>query len=221
MNLKLSAAQIEQMKRNAKRAKASEGIPHTAALDAQANLAGYASWSILMKHQGPAPAASVYRFTRSVEEMQEALRPRARAAAQAATPDDILGRLLSMTHAVQHAIDYMTCLLQATNKGVDSSSLAYQEMRAWLPYVTQPVGEGKYLLANRDYDPVGKLASKFSDYQAYPHLHATLSENQLEAIAFRPGERGAAFNDGTTPWGSPALAAAYVARLERFYATFS
>lgn len=220
MNLKLSAAQIEQMKRNAKRAKASEGIPHAAALDAQANLAGYPSWAILMKHQGPAPAAEVYRFTRSVEEMREALRPRGRAAAQAASPDDIFGRLLSMPHAVQHAIDYMACLLQATNKGVDSSSLAYQEMRAWLPYVTQSVGEGKYLLANRDYDPVGKLAGEFSDYQAYPHLQAKLSENQLEAIAFRPGEGGTAFNDGNPPWGSPALAAAYAARLERFYATF-
>ncbi len=221
MNLKLSAAQIEQMKRNAKRAKASEGIPHTAALDAQANLAGYPSWAIFMKHQGPAPVAAVYQFTRSIEEMREALRPRARAAAQTASPDDILGHLLSMPHAVQHAIDYMTCLLQATNKKVDSSSLAYQEMRAWLPYVIQPVGEGKYLLANRGYDPVGKLAGKFSDYQAYPHMHAELSEDQLEAIAFRPGEAGTAFNDGTPPWGSPALAAAYATRLERFYATFS
>lgn len=66
---------------------------------------------------------------------------------------------------------------------------------------------------------MGKLSSGRSDYKAYPHLHADLSDDQLEVLAFRPGESGAAFNDGTQPWASPALAMAYTARLERFYAT--
>jgi hypothetical protein len=226
MNLKLSLAQIEQMKRNAKRAKTSEGISHTAALDVQAEMVGYQSWAILMKNHGlmpasAAPVAPAYRFMRSVEEMREALRPRALrggAISSAAAPQEIVGQLTSMPHVVQHAIEFMNCLLQATNKVVDKSSLAFAEMRIWLPYVTEYVGEGTYLLVNRGYDPVGKLPNGHSQYSEYPHMHAQLSAGQLEALAFRPGESGTAFNDGTQPWASPELARAYAARLERFYA---
>lgn len=228
MSLNLSPAQIEQLKRNAKRAKASEGISHATALDAQAKAAGYSSWAILMKNHSPisvpatAPVVPLYRFTRSVDEMREALRPRVthgRSPSSATPPQEIVGHLTSMPHAVQHAIEFMTCFLQASSKVVDKSSLAYAEMRTWLPYVTEFVGDGKYLLVNRGYDPVGKLADGRSRYSEYSHMHAHLSDDQLEVIAFRPGESGAAFNDGTQPWASPVLARAYAARLERFYAT--
>lgn len=60
MHTSLSAAQVEQLRRNAKRLGRTLSIPHSEALDRVAAQQGFSNWSLLSKHSstGSAPSAT-------------------------------------------------------------------------------------------------------------------------------------------------------------------
>lgn len=59
MSASFSAAQIEQLRRNAKRLGRTLSIPHSEALDRIAAELGFKNWSLLSKHSAPASQPSV------------------------------------------------------------------------------------------------------------------------------------------------------------------
>jgi hypothetical protein len=59
MSASLSAAQVEQLRRNAKRLGRTLSIPHSEALDRVAAERGFKNWSLLSKHSAPASQPSV------------------------------------------------------------------------------------------------------------------------------------------------------------------
>jgi hypothetical protein len=93
--------------------------------------------------------------------------------------------------------------------------------RKSLTYCAHRRGDGKYILLDRDYKPMGWKGDGWADYDAWPsafsvkitpEMAAKLSHDRsadLEWIWF--------YNDGCPPWGHPDHRTDYQMRLEMFF----
>lgn len=88
----------------------------------------------------------------------------------------------------------------------------------FLPYCIEPLGDGRYIVLNRDYKPLG-LTGAWVDYDTHPSVAKLkgLTAQQAGRIDYRgkPDEDGRIYlyNDSCIPTASPAHWNAYVARL--------
>lgn len=232
----LNIAQIEQLKRDAKRRARASQIPLHQALDQLAAERNYANWSLLMKH-APAQIAvqaslPSFRFARTAEEMRLATH-KVRGKKHAYMNrwelaedliDDICGKFTSAANAVDFAIDYMECLLTLPRSVLTSRSKAYWETRYWLPYCLHPIddnadfGSGPQILVSRHYKPVGMLMADSGahvPYKNYQHIHTNLTPAQIHSITRTGCQPGFLYNDGCCPWHGKPEARAYVEQLRK------
>lgn len=219
-----SAAQIEHLKREAKRLSRASMIPHSKALDQVAATKGHRNWSLLMKNAAESPAGPPpYRFARTAEEMRMALHkvqlpaysrtPRVDAARQMV--EDLSHKFVTAQNAVDFAIDYMGCLLSVPRFKIYAATRVNWELRCWLPYAAKQLDDDTSILVNRRYKPVGQVTDEWAAYETFPHLHARLDGERLKAFSHRPESEGYLFNDGCMPWASRRDAEAYRERLLR------
>lgn len=89
----------------------------------------------------------------------------------------------------------------------------------FLPYCIQPLGDGRYIVLNRDYKPLG-FSGELVDYNTHPSTAEIkgLTAAQLAKIDYRgaPGTDGRIYlyNDGCIPTSSDEHWRAYTARLQ-------
>lgn len=218
----LSAHDVERFKREAKAIHRTTGVAHGHALDEIAQREGYVNWSRLMlKGHGPSEVEPSgppdYRFVRDAAGMKEAMRSLGRTAPTPEDIADLASRFVSPANAVRYAIAFVEMALAAPRYSVSARSIAYQEMRHHLPYRLHLAGiDGKWLLVNRYYKPVGNNRPKeFVDYGAVTRQHFEISESQA-ALVSHPGyvRTQGLYGDGSTPWSSRSDAMAYLARLK-------
>lgn len=238
MTTPLHQAQIEQIRRDAKRRSHELNIPLHQAQNEMAAQRGYANWSLMMKHRIPAQAASTialpltqpFHFVRSLDEMRVATRRtriktpyRDRWQAARERIADINAKFISAANALDFAIDYMNLVLELPRVSVTSESAMYWEMRCWLPYCMHPVrddadlGAAPQIMVGRHYKPVGYLIDEegsYVNYAAFPHLHLELTATQIGVITREGCEAGFLYDDGCSPWYSKADARQYLARLQ-------
>ncbi|HSI48939.1 MAG TPA: hypothetical protein VLA61_11755 [Ideonella sp.] len=228
MTASFTFAQIERFKREAKQLHRTSSISHSEALDQIAVANGHGNWSLLMKQSGTAEHAaaksmrSPFQFARTPEQMRLALRSAAKSPGWEA-PDrrdlakaqvqDLSQLFVTPQNAVAFAIDYMTCLLTVPRFKMYDEAPAYWEMRSWLPYSCHEIDDGRHILVNRGYKPVGQVSKDWAKYEEFAHLHAHMA-NELRKCFTAPGSSdGYLLNDGCAPWHSRADAMAYLERL--------
>ena len=228
MSEMLSPAQIERLKREAKKlCRANPGLVYSHILDRQAEKYGYQNWSILAKHHIDDSAATskpALKFIRTTDEMRLALRkaPEPRYHYDRPSPEqivqsqveDICDTLISAKNAVDYAIDYVTCLLSVPRLKIYGASKVYFEMRCWLPYCAHETDDGHHLLVNRRYKPVGQISKEWANYQDFQHLFVQLSDKQLQMLSPYGASKGYLFADGSAPWSSRRKAENYLERLK-------
>lgn len=219
----LSANDVERFKREAKAIHRDTGVAHSRALDQVALREGYANWSRLMLNgHGPTlselPRPPEYGFVRDAAGMKEAMRSRgSRGAPKAEDIEDLAARFVSPANAVRYAVAYLELALTAPRYSVNYRSISHLEMRHHLPYRLHTAGaEGKWLLVNRHYKPVGSNRPKeLASYDADARQHFEITEAQAAQVS-DPGHvrSQGLYGDGSTPWSSRANAVAYLARLK-------
>jgi len=226
-----SPAQIERFKREAKTLSRTANLIHSLALDHIAKQNGYENWSLLMKHAASSittvAAHTVsqqhFRLSRSTEEMREALRkiPETRRLGSSRYDEavrqtaDICYQFVSAKNAVDFAVEYMECLLTVPRYRIFGVSPVGIELRHWLPYDVESIGDSKQIILNREYKPVGSMTREWVTYEDYPHLHTQLAADAMMMFAHRPQSPGYLFHDGCPPWDSRADAERYLERLRR------
>lgn len=119
-------AQIEQLKRDAKRLARDRSITHAVALDQIAATCDYKNWSLLMKHAASHPTNGTpsqpkrlpYPFLRTAEAMRQAMRKTTPAPGRGSSHDrlraqleDLSVQFISADNALDFAISYMECAL--------------------------------------------------------------------------------------------------------------
>lgn len=187
--------QIEQLKRDAKRTARDRSITHAVALDQIAATCGYSNWSLLAKHissrqMGATPPQAKclsHIFLRTADAMRQAMRkttiPHGSGSSQdhlRAQIEDLSLKFISADNALDFAISYMECALGVARFSINGQSLAYYEMRCWLPYCVHVVKENSYILLGRDYKPIGMVQKKkHINYADFPQVHLHLTEPQL------------------------------------------
>ena len=226
----LSANHVERFKREAKTIHRDTGMAHSHALDQVALREGYSNWSRLMLN-GHGPTASEtprpleYGFARDAAGMKEVMR--SRGSSGAPKPEDIedlTARFVSPAKSVRYAIAYIELALAAPRFSVNSRSIAYLEMRHHLPYRLHTAGvEGKWLLVNRHYKPVGSNRPKeWVSYEADARQHFEITEAQAAQVSDPEHVRSKGlYGDGSTPWSSRSDATAYLARLKLLLAVLT
>lgn len=166
MLFSFSPSQIEGFKREAKAQSKASGITHSEALNRIALANQYSNWSLLMKHRLREDRLATrvpLVFERSVSEMCEAIRtPKAPASPNQQLYDqekllvrDISQEFGSPLHVLEFAIAYMRSLLEVPRFQVSAKSVAWLEMRVWLPYQLRTADES-LIFVNREYQPVGR-----------------------------------------------------------------
>lgn len=226
----LSANDVERFKREAKAIHRDTGMGHNHALDQVAVREGYANWSRLMlKGHGPMssepPRPPDYSFARDAAGMKEAMRSRGSSGAPKAEDiEDLAARFVSPANAVRYAIAYLELALTAPRYSVNPRSIAYLEMRHHLPYRLHATGvEGKWLLVNRHYKPVGSNRPReWASYEANTHQHFEITEAQAAQVSHPEYVKTQGlYGDGSTPWLSRADAVAYLGRLKLLLAVLT
>ncbi|MDT7521068.1 glyoxalase superfamily protein [Rhodoferax sp. TBRC 17198] len=228
MTASFTISQVEGFKREAKRLHRDTHISHSQALDQIASANGYSNWSLLAKHSDAHDAAKTksarppFQFVRTPELMRLALlkvpeprgwgRPTRSDHAQQQV-EDLSSAFTSAQNAVQFAIDYVSCLLAVPRFKLYSAAPAYWEMRSWLPYSCHWVEDGKHILVNRSYKPVGQVGKDWANYAEFPNLHTHFANDLHRSFTAQGSRDGYLFNDGCLPWHSRVDAAAYLDRL--------
>lgn len=222
-----TSSQIEQLKRDAKRLARESLLPHSHALDQVAASRGYANWSQLMKRSAPLQAEAAitqtqhqpFLFSRTAEAMYQAMRKATPNAGNGSTSDrlrlqvaDLSKQFISADNAIDFAIAYMESALSVPRYSVNGQSLAYYEMRCWLPYCVHVIDGDLRVLVGRDYKPVGMVQKEDRmDYAAFPHVQLRMSEQQLRRLTTvhrRDAEAGYLYD--ASPWASRSHAQAYL-----------
>lgn len=228
MKAPFTLAQIERFKREAKQIHRVSELSHSQALDQIAKANGYGNWSQLMKHSDTGEHLATgkphppFQFKRTTDEMRLALHkvpePQGwgtptRVDCAKAQVADVSREFVSAQNVVTFAVDYMKCLLTVPRFKVYSVAPAYWEMRLWLPYCCKSVGEGVYILVNRNYKLAGQVGEEWANYEDSPRLHARIDGDLYDAFTVSGASDGYLFNDGCTPWHSRTDARAYLERL--------
>jgi hypothetical protein len=217
--------EVEVMRRDAKKRPRANGVILAKALDQIAAEQGYRNWSLLQKNGSTASdERQPWFFRRTPEEIAQSMRVlpeptsrferrvRSEIARDGVQPLD--GRFASAANAVDFAIAYVEGLLAQPRYRLNTKSIAYWEMRLWLPYGANPVEGDTHVLVNRYYKPVGSTSREHVDYAAYPHLSLRLRGDGWRAFSHRTAEQPFLFNDGCPPWDSRQDAEAYLGRLK-------
>jgi hypothetical protein len=225
-------AQIEQLKRDAKRLVRDKSLTHAAALDQIATSQGYSNWSLLVRNVTrrqigvvpSRPKIQLHRLIRTTEAMRQAMRKTIptpgigsshdRLRAQI---DDLSQLFISATNALDFAISYLECALSVARFSIHSHSIAYYEMRCWLPYCVHVVKDDSYLLLGRDYKPVGMVQKKnHVDYAAFTQVHLSITPQQLrqQVMVYREDGAEGYFYDAS-PWASRRHAESYLEHLRK------
>lgn len=223
-------SQIEQLKRDAKRLARSNSISHSQALDQIAASHGHANWSQLAKRinssQREVNAIQAQpqplRFSRTVEAMYQAMRkttpepgPGTTVSRLRARVADLSTKLVSARNAIDFAIAYVECALKAPRYAVSGQSLAYYEMRCWLPYCIHVVVDDLYILVGRDYKPIGMIQHEDRvNYAEFPQTGLRLSEQQLRRCSTVHHDAEAGYLYDVGPWTSRSDAQTYLKRLK-------
>ena len=225
MPIPFTAAQIEQFKLEAKIVSRGSAITRTNALDQIANSQGFSTWALLSKHATPVEAPTLapkyYRFTRNLDGMRAAMRKIDRADGNShdlaevakSQVSDIWKEFGSPRNALDFTVAYVSAALEVPRFSISSASTAYWEMRLWLPYTAGDVGNGKQILLNRHYKPVGLNTDEHVGYEDYGNHHLKLTQGQLAAIAHARDADGYLY--GMSPWSSRKNAGTYLRRLEK------
>jgi hypothetical protein len=228
----LSTAQIEQLKRDAQKLRrATPSLPQHAALDAVAKQHGFPNWSLLAKSVSAtvAPqirAANPFILNRTSDEMRQAMRsvPSVdirRSDEARALVVNIHSHFVSPLNAIDFAIAYMQLALSQARYRVHPKSVAYFEMRTWLPYTLEATElPNRHILLGRDYKPLGMVQKKdWVDYTAFTNLHVVAKPQEVELILpARYGENEMSWFYGDSPWHSREAAERYLRRLLKFRA---
>ncbi|MBH1985871.1 MAG: hypothetical protein I8H76_00925 [Burkholderiales bacterium] len=223
----LSAHKLDRLRKEAKVRCRDMGISHAEALDQIAGRYHWTSWALLVKNGG---SAAVPRplFERTPDEMSIAMRQLGRLELQPRSSESsqlvesVSNLFTSPADALQFAIEYMRCALSVPRYARPAkTTVAYWEMRAWLPYcahlVVQAGEKRRCLLVNRLYKPVGVTnESEWVDYAAVPSLTLMLPEAKLSL--FSHVQTGLGYLYGEPPWDSRRSAETYLMRLERLKA---
>lgn len=223
----LSSHKLDRLRQEAKVLCRDLGIPRAEALDQIASRYQWPSWALLVKNSR---SASVSRplFERTPEDMSIAMRQLGRLK-QPQRPSEssqlvepVSNLFTSPADALQFAIEYMRCALSVPRYWMPAkTTVAFLEMRAWLPYCAHFVSrEGqnrRCLLVNRYYKPVGVTNDdEWFDYKAVPSVTVVLPEAKLSLFSHVP--TGLGYLYGEPPWGSRRSAETYLMRLERLKA---
>lgn len=135
--------------------------------------------------------------------------------------EDISGSYANAAEAVDHAIMSLSALLSAPRYSVRQSPETYAKLRRDLPYVIHTTGmQGKYILVNRNYKPVGSNSpahENWVDYDKYNNLHIRVTPEQIASVV-TPGHEFGLFADENPPWISRNFAEAYLHRLQKLLA---
>jgi hypothetical protein len=99
--------------------------------------------------------------------------------------------------------------------------LLFMARKFW-PYCLEQRTDGKYILLNRDYKPVGFIAEdEWADYEIWPiAFQLNISPEQAAAMSHNGDDytgRIYFYNDGCKPWERPEHDKAYRRRLAMFF----
>lgn len=216
--------EVEVMRRDARKRSRANGVILAKALDQVAAEQGYRNWSLLQKNGSThSDEPQSWFFRRTPEEIAQSMhvvpepasrferRIRSEIARDSVQPLD--GRFASVANAVDFAIAYVEGLLAQPRFRLSTKSVAYWEMRLWLPYGANRVEGDMHILVNRYYKPVGSTSKEYVDYAAYPHLTLRMHGDGWRAFSHRTAEQPFLFNDGCPPWHTRQDAEAYLRRL--------
>ena len=220
--------EVEVMRRDAKKRSRANGVILAKALDQIAAEQGYRNWSLLQKNGSPAPdELQSWLYRRTPEEVAQSMRAvpevasrfdrRVRSEIARDSVQALDGKFTSAANAVGFAVAYVEGLLAQPRFRLHTKSVAYWEMRFWLPYGANRVEGDAHILVNRYYKPVGSTSGEHVDYATYPHLSLRLQGDGWRAFAHRTAEQPFLFNDGCPPWHSRQDAEAYVERLKELH----
>lgn len=217
--------EVEVMRRDAKHRSRANGVILAKALDQVAAEQGYRNWSLLQKNgTTPSDEPQPWFFRRTPEEIAQSMhvvpepaarferRARSEIARDSVQPLD--RRFASAANAVDFAIAYVEGLLAQPRFRLSTKSVAYWEMRLWLPYGANQVEGDTHILVNRYYKPVGSTSREHVDYAAYPHLSLWLQGNGWLAFSHPTAKQPFLFNDGGPPWNTRQDAETYLTRLK-------
>ena len=225
-------AQIEQLKRDAKRIARDKSLTHAVALDQVAATCGHSNWSRLAKyashHQVEATPPQSERhphiFLRTVEAMRKAMRKTMPAQGSGSSQDrlrtqiaDLSAKFISAGNALDFAISYMECALGVERFNVNGHSLVYYEMRCWLPYCVHVVKPNSYILLGRDYKPVGMTQKEnHIDYLVFPQVHLHITEQQWrQQVTVHWEDAAEGYLYDVSPWTSRRHAQTYLDDLRK------
>ncbi|MBX3713070.1 MAG: hypothetical protein KF800_14005 [Lysobacter sp.] len=220
-----TAHEVEVMRRDAKKRARANGVTLAEALDQVAVEQGYRNWSLLQKNgTTPLDELPFWFFRRTPEEIAQSMRVvpepasrfehRARSEIARDSVQALDKRFASSANAVDFAIAYVEGILAQPRFRLSPKSIAYWEMRLWLPYGANRVEGDTHILVNRYYKPVGSTSSERVDYAAYPNLGLRLRGDDWRAFSHRTAEQPFLFNDGCLPWRTRENAEAYLGRLK-------
>jgi len=104
---------------------------------------------------------------------------------------------------------------------MSDSYLTAQVREIFLPYVLKRVEDGRYVILNRHYKPLGHHASTWVDYAGHAVSIPGLTADTARQLSWKDDDNLAVihlYNDGCVPTDSKADWAAYQQRLERLAA---
>jgi hypothetical protein len=92
--------------------------------------------------------------------------------------------------------------------------------RAGLPYCLQRCDDGRWLVLNRNYKPIGVTSDEFVDYETCPGIRLRLTKAQLKKVSWKPEADLSStvnkvwlYSDGCIPRHDARHQAAYAGRL--------
>jgi hypothetical protein len=218
---KFTAHEVEVLRRDAKVRARTNDVIFSKALDQVAAEQGYRNWSLLQKKGcTPSDAPQSWLFRRTSEDISQSMRvvpePASRFDRRARSDiarDSVQALDGKFANAVDFGLAYVEGLLAQPRFRLSTKSVAYWEMRLWLPYGANRIEGDTFILVNRHYKPVGSTTKDHVDYRTYPHLSLRLHGDSWRAFSHRTAEQPFLFNDGCPPWATRQDAEAYLGRL--------
>jgi hypothetical protein len=131
----------------------------------------------------------------------------------------LYGTFVSDRNAIEFAIAYMECALSVPRYKLPENSVAFYEMRCWLPYCVHELDGDVRILVGRDYKPVGMVQkADHVDYAQFPLAHVNMSEEAAVQYATPDPEHGVGFLYNVSPWSSRAAGERFLLQLRKLLA---